>query len=109
MPHHLGLTSLSGFSEMNKKKSKLIEAYSAHISLMSDLLCMKRSTSTDGSDKPEISEELVSLELLQKSWREALLITDTTDKTVRTAIFSIWSYSFTPISIPKSIPTTEII
>ena len=60
---------------MNKKKTKLIEAFSLHISLMADLIIKPPNQLELG--------DLVTLDLLQKSWQELLKFTDATDKAVR--------------------------
>lgn len=65
-------------SEMNKKKKDLLEVYVVHTSVMADLLL----ASPNLADL-DLSADLVSLELLQKAWREMLRFTDSSDKSVR--------------------------
>ena len=59
---------------MNKKKTKLIEAFGLHIFLMADLIIKPPNQLELG--------DLVTLDLLQKSWQELLKFTDPTDKAV---------------------------
>ena len=59
---------------MSKRKTKLIEAFCLHISLMADLITKPPNQIELGS--------LVTVDLLQKSWQELLKFTDATDKAV---------------------------
>ena len=67
------IQAIHDFSEMNRRKKDLIETYVLHISVMSDIISTPNSLDL---------ADVVSVEILQKSWREMLKFVDATDKSV---------------------------
>ncbi|XP_067943815.1 tripeptidyl-peptidase 2-like isoform X2 [Watersipora subatra] len=59
--------------EMTKRKKELIEAYASHISVMADIITFPNDLELEG---------LVSVPLLQNSWKEMIRFVDPTDKMV---------------------------